>query len=126
MCWFSSQDGPDGPMGVKDNALRARPAYSAFKTMTQQLSSYKRANRIAGAAHPLAGIQAFKLDGAGDKKVVVWAASNASAAPPPAASAVDVFGASVPLMASMAFTGSPIYFTTTATDTELAAWGSAL
>jgi hypothetical protein len=127
--WFSSQDGPDGPMGLKDNTLRARPAYNAFKTMAQQLSTYKRAKRVAGLSRPLIGVQAFVLDGATDRKVVVWTANSVpvmASTPSATATAVDMFGAAIQNSATMQFSGSPIYFTTTATDAELATWAATL
>ena len=130
LCWFSAQDGPDGPMGLKDNLLVKRPSYNAFKTMTQQLSAYKRAVRIAGAAHSLVGIQAFVLDGATDRKVVVWTADSTTVSarsPAPISSAVvDVFGTVRQNDPIMAFTGSPIYFTTQSTDAQLATWAATL
>jgi Iap family predicted aminopeptidase len=98
--------------------------------MTQQLSAYKRAKRVAGAARPGVGIQAFVLDGPTDRKVVVWTADNTSkvaASPSPVSSAVvDVFGTAVQNNPTMTFTGSPIYFTTQATDAQLAAWAATL
>lgn len=38
MCWFSAIDGPDGPMGLKTNDGRQRPAYAAFAKMSQMLA----------------------------------------------------------------------------------------
>jgi hypothetical protein len=129
-CWFSAQDGPDGPMGLKDNNLRARPAYNAYRAMTQQLSAYKRAKRVAGAARPGVGIQAFVLDGPTDRKLVAWTADNlpkTAASPSPVASAVvDMFGVAVQNNPTMTFSGSPIYFTTQATDAQLSAWAATL
>ena len=40
-CWFSSMDGPDGPMGLKTNDGRKRPAYAAFLNMSQTLAKTK-------------------------------------------------------------------------------------
>lgn len=37
-CWFSAMDGPDGPMGLKTNDGRQRPAYGAFLKMSQTLA----------------------------------------------------------------------------------------
>lgn len=37
MCWFSAMDGPDGPMGLKTNDGRKRPAYDALIRLSQTL-----------------------------------------------------------------------------------------
>lgn len=37
MCWFSSQDGPDGPMGLKTNDGRYRPAFDAYVKISEKL-----------------------------------------------------------------------------------------
>jgi hypothetical protein len=37
MCWFSAMDGPDGPMGLKTNSGRKRPAYDAFLKLSNTL-----------------------------------------------------------------------------------------
>jgi hypothetical protein len=127
--WFSAQDGPDGPMGLKDNALRARPAYNAFRTMTQQLAPYGRARRVAGAGRPAAGIQAFVLTGPSDRKLVVWTANNVAAlaaSPDPSATIVDLFGVSMQNNPTLEFSGAPVYITTQVTDAQLAAWAATL
>lgn len=128
--WFSAQDGPDGPMGLSDNSLRRRPAYTAFKTMTQQLAPYGRAKRIAGASRPIVGIQAFVLDGPTDRKLVVWTANNvaAMAASPDAmaTSIVNHLGATVQNNPTLEFSGGPVYITTHATDSSLTAWAAML
>ncbi len=41
MCWFSSMDGPDGPMGLKTNDGRKRPAYGAFLKLSRTLGKTK-------------------------------------------------------------------------------------
>jgi len=37
MCWFSSMDGPDGPMGLKTNDGRYRPAFDAYVKLSETL-----------------------------------------------------------------------------------------
>lgn len=37
MCWFSAQDVVDGPMGLKTNKGRLRPAYGAFSKLSETL-----------------------------------------------------------------------------------------
>jgi hypothetical protein len=130
MMWFSAQDGPDGPMGLKTNSLVSRPSYLAFRTMTRELGAYTRAKRVAGAGRPGVGVQAFVLNGATMRKLVVWTADNLPATvaspSPVAVSVVDVFGASVVNGTTITFTGAPTYFTTQATDAQLSAWAATL
>ena len=128
LCWFSSQDGPDGAMGIKTNGPANRPSYLAFRTMAQQLGAYKRAKRVAGAGRPTTGVQAFVLDGLTDRKLVVWTADDTSiTAPSPVMlKAVDVFGGVALIGSTMLFTGAPTYFTTQATDADLAVWAAKL
>jgi hypothetical protein len=62
--------------------------------------------------------------------LVVWAADNSTvtvASPSPTAiSVVDVFGAPALNGSMITFTGAPTYFTTQATDAQLAAWAATL
>lgn len=71
-CWFSSWDGPDGPMGLIARDGRKRKSYFAFKTMSEQLGEYSLIRQIAGRSHLTTGVQAYLFRKGKDLKVVAW------------------------------------------------------
>lgn len=73
MTWFSSWDGPDGPMGLLARDGRKRKPYDAFKTMSQQLGEYTLVRQVAGASHLTRGVQAYLFRQGGQWKLVTWA-----------------------------------------------------
>lgn len=72
VCWFSSEDSVDGPMGLEANNGVKRKQYQAFKTLTRQLGAWTLVRQIAGRDHPASGLQAFLFRGAGGYKVAAW------------------------------------------------------
>jgi hypothetical protein len=72
MIWFSSWDGPDGPMGLIAKDGRKRKAYYAYQTMTAQLGDYTMVRQVAGADHLTSGVQAYLFRKGDDWKVVAW------------------------------------------------------
>ena len=120
VCWFSSQDRDDGPMGLSANDGRRRKSYYAFKTMSEQLAEYTLVRQLEGAERPAAGVQAFLFRGASDYKVVIWNIDGAQRSLSlrgalSKAKAVDALGqpvvaTDVPTAASsLPFASAPIY-----------------
>lgn len=72
-CWFSSWDGPDGPMGLIAKDGRKRKSYYAFKTMSEQLAEYSLVRQVAGGSHLTSGVQAYLFRKGNDLKIVAWA-----------------------------------------------------
>ena len=120
MIWFSSWDGPDGPMGLLANDGRKRKTYHAFKTMTSQLGQFTLARQVAGQAHPAAGVQAFLFRKGAEWKLAAWTVGG----PPQSLSlagalrdarALDVLGAPVAAqkgpdgIGQLTLSGSPLY-----------------
>ncbi len=71
-CWFSSWDGPDGPMGLIAKDGRKRKSYFAFKAMSEQLGEYSLVRQVAGGSHLTTGVQAYLFRKGNDFKVVAW------------------------------------------------------
>ncbi|MBI5832788.1 MAG: hypothetical protein HZB16_10830, partial [Armatimonadetes bacterium] len=72
MLWFSSFDGPDGPMGLTDNQGRHRKQYDAFRTMSAQLRDCTLVRQVAGADDPVSGLQAFLFQGPDGYRLAAW------------------------------------------------------
>ena len=70
--WFSSWDGPDGPMGLISLDGRKRQSYFAYKTLSNQLGEYSMVKQIAGDSHLTTGLQAYLFANGKDLKVVAW------------------------------------------------------
>lgn len=97
LCWFSSQDSVDGPMGLVRNDGRRRSTYQAFKTMTTQLGDHLLLRQVAGAQQPTTGLQAFLFEGPQGRKLVAWSADAKPRRLPvpqadPSARGVDALG----------------------------------
>lgn len=72
MCWFSSMDGPDGPMGLKTNDGRKRPAYDAFLKMSQTLSKTRFSCELKQEINSTRRAFAFKNDNSDDWVIASW------------------------------------------------------
>ena len=64
LCWFSSQDSVDGPMGLRSNDGKLRKAFGAFRTMTEQIGDHVLVRQVMGQDHPTSGVQAYLFRGA--------------------------------------------------------------
>lgn len=80
VCWFSSQDSVDGPMGLESNSGVKRKQYQAFRTLTRQLGAWTLVRQVAGADHPASGLQAFLFRGPDGYKVAAWNIDGAAPA----------------------------------------------
>lgn len=103
--WFSSFDGPDGPMGLQANDGKKRKQYYSFKTMSEQLGSYKLVKQVAGMDHLTTGLQAFLFKNASIYKLVAWNIDGTepvilSKTGKAALHAIDVMGKAVTLAAA--------------------------
>lgn len=72
LCWFSSQDSVDGPIGLVANDGRKRKSYFAFKTLAEQLGDYEYVQQVAGATHPGTGAQAHLFRNGNQYKLALW------------------------------------------------------
>jgi hypothetical protein len=73
LCWFSSQDSVDGPMGLRSNDGRQRKAFGAFRTMTEQIGAARLVGQLSGGDHLTSGVQAYLFRGdEGRNKLVAW------------------------------------------------------
>ncbi|HSU67289.1 MAG TPA: hypothetical protein VLJ39_10475 [Tepidisphaeraceae bacterium] len=72
LCWFSSYDDGDGPMGLRKNGGEHRPAFGAFKTMADELAAYTLDRHLVGADHPTCGVQVYSFASESDRKLVLW------------------------------------------------------
>ena len=107
-CWFSSFDGPDGPMGLLRRDGSARAALESLRTLTAQLGPMRLRARLLGEQGVKAGVQLFEFtDESGHRTLVGWSAASKNEAPVlrwPAAGAdtawteVDASGAAHPLV----------------------------
>jgi hypothetical protein len=70
--WFSSWDGPDGPMGLLSVDGHKRQSYYAYKTLSNQLGEYSMVKQIAGGSHLTSGLQAYLFAKGNDLKVIAW------------------------------------------------------
>ena len=76
LCWFSSRDSVDGPMGVTSNEGKHRKAFGAFRTMTEQIGDYVLDRQLVGQDNPTSGIQAYLFRGPKGNKLVVWSVDD--------------------------------------------------
>lgn len=76
LCWFSSRDSVDGPMGLTRNDRTKRKSYQAFKTLTAQLGDSVLVRQVAGKQRPTSGVQAFLFEGPGGRTLAVWSADG--------------------------------------------------
>lgn len=76
LCWFSSQDAVDGAWGLIANDGTRRPAFQAFRTMSDELGDLMLTKQIAGVGQPTHGVQAYLFTGPGTRKVAIWSADN--------------------------------------------------
>ena len=77
VCWFSSQDSVDGPIGLSRNDGTRRKSYHAFRTMSAELAEYTLVRQLEGAERPTSGVQAYLFRGALDYKLVIWNVDSA-------------------------------------------------
>ncbi len=71
-CWFSSWDGPDGPMGLISKDGQKRKTYYGYKTLSEQLGDYSLTEHIAGKDHLTDGFQTYLFHKGKEVKVVAW------------------------------------------------------
>lgn len=74
LCWFSSRDTVDGPMGLLTNTGVKRATYEAYRTMSQNLGSFTLRQHVMGKEHPTVGVQAFRFSSAASPTeiLVIW------------------------------------------------------
>lgn len=77
LCWFSSQDAPDGPMGLTRNDRSRRMTYDAYRTMSSQLGTLRFARRIEGGKGTDAAVQTLLFTDDRVNAIVAWNARNA-------------------------------------------------
>jgi hypothetical protein len=74
LCWFSSQDSVDGPMGLLANDGSERPSFDAYLTMSRQLGALTLDRQLLGAKSTTQGVQAYLFKGQAEhSKLVIWA-----------------------------------------------------
>jgi len=76
LCWFSSQDSVDGPMGLTRNDLGRRKSYQAFRTLTAQLADSVFQRQVAGFRDKTLGLQAFLFASSSGSTLAVWSADK--------------------------------------------------
>lgn len=72
LCWFSTQDNADGPMGLTDNRGHKRKTYYAYKFLNEALGDYTLSVQIAGEKHQTAGAQAYLFHRGSRAKLIAW------------------------------------------------------
>lgn len=72
VCWFSSYDSVDGPMGLRANNGTKRKMYFAMQAMTREIGQYRLVKQIAGADHLTSGTQAYLFRHGRHIKAVAW------------------------------------------------------
>lgn len=97
LCWFSSRDAGDGPLGLLSNTGHRRKSYFAFKTLTDQLANYVLMDHTFGEENPTQGVQGFRFREGKHRKLVIWDIDGAKrrlrlSASSSAATAVDMLG----------------------------------
>lgn len=124
-CWFSSFDGPDGPMGLRDNRGDKRPAYHAFRTMSEQLKHARLIDQPLGAGGLTAGPQAFRFQQGSEQVMVMWAADDRQhqVMSPGATRVIDLLGGDRPVAnGDLVVEEAPIYVHGRWTDEQIASW----
>ncbi len=76
VCWFSAQDIGDGPMGLKTNNGRLRPAYSAFLKLSKTLGKMEYKCELK---HSVIGERRFAFNRNENWIIAAWNASLDSA-----------------------------------------------
>lgn len=120
LCWFSSQDSVDGPMGLVTNDGRKRKSYAAFKTLAEQLGDFELVSQIAGSKHPTSGVQAYLFRDGDRYRLALWniEPANRLLVLPDVmreSTAIDSVGQAVPIfnnpsgVNSLLFSSAPIY-----------------
>jgi hypothetical protein len=72
LCWFSTQDNVDGPMGLTRNDGQKRKAYYAYKSLNESLGDYTYLEQIAGTDRQTSGPQAYLFHRGSRAKVIAW------------------------------------------------------
>ncbi|MGE5787965.1 MAG: hypothetical protein ACM3ZE_25450, partial [Myxococcales bacterium] len=72
LCWFSTQDNVDGPMGLTTNSGEKRKSYRTFKTLSDTLGDFFYKGQVVGSDHRSSGTQAFAFWRDSYTKLVVW------------------------------------------------------
>lgn len=130
LCWFSSQDSVDGPIGLIANDGRKRKSYFAFKTMAEQLGDFEYLSQRLGANHPSTGVQAHLFRNGARHKLALWSIEPTPRLlvlpdAMPEVSAVDALGRDVPLESTpnfargLRFSSAPIYLSGIVPDAVL-------
>lgn len=120
LCWFSSQDSVDGPMGLVTNDGRKRKSYVAFRTLAEQLGEFQLLGHVAGRKHPTSGAQAYLFRDGERYKLAIWniEPANRLLILPDSMTdlmAVDAVGQAVPIVnnpngvRSLLFSSAPVY-----------------
>lgn len=78
LCWFSTQDNGDGPMGLTTNAGQRRKTYQTFKVLNENFGDYVYLRQVVGADHRTSGTQAFQFWRDNSSKLIVWSVEPAS------------------------------------------------
>lgn len=105
LCWFSSRDSADGPMGLVRNDGSRRASYDAYKTLMSQLGDSVLVAQVRGANEKTSGLQAFLFEGPAGRTVVAWSADavqrRIDLAPGETYQAVDTLGDPMPALRSL-------------------------
>lgn len=120
MCWFSTQDNGDGPMGLTTNAGQKRKSYLTFKALSDTLGDFFYLRQVTGGDHRTTGAQAFQFWRDTASKLVVWSVEPALEwlkldDQLAAAKVTDAYGQPVPIARNSSGTGfvplgaAPIY-----------------
>ena len=72
MCWFSTQDNVDGPMGLTTNDGRKRQAYQAFKVLSDAIGDFFYLGQVLGNDHQTLGVQAHLFTRNNYVKLAIW------------------------------------------------------
>ncbi len=78
LCWFSTQDNVDGPMGLTDNEGRKRKAYYAYEALNANLGDYTLLRQLVGAEHETTDTQVYLFHHRRRAKLVAWSIEPAS------------------------------------------------
>ncbi|WP_428419881.1 hypothetical protein [Methylibium sp.] len=124
VCWFSSQDTVDGPMGLTNNQGHRRKSYQAFKVMSEQLGSYHLVRQVPGTPNAQTGIQAYLFKGERNQKLALWSTDGQPRhITLRADAAVDALGHEIPAKSGetsqMSIGPMPVYITGSWTDESI-------
>jgi hypothetical protein len=79
LCWFSTQDNVDGPMGLTTNDGKKRKSYYTFKTLSDNFGDFTYVSQLAGTDHPTTGTQAYLFQRGTSGKIATWNIEPSSA-----------------------------------------------